>query len=293
MSLINLGDLAKPATTLIEKVSDAIGGIARPGQIVRLAKAENKADIARAEARIQISEMEERALQRMVREEGKKQENIENITAKAVPHLKEGATPEKIEDDWIVNLFDKARLVSDGEMQQIWAHLLAEEANRPGRFSKRTIDIVASLDRRDADLFTALASTVWEIGSEPVALVFDANSVTRSASNLTFSEYQHLSSLGLIITKTSGYVFSFSQFPGMNHIDISYFGRRLILNKPENVDSFQAGKVLLTEAGKQLFRISGATPAREFYEDCLARWIDGGWHPAESLSRIEQSPNWY
>ena len=29
-SLINLGDLSKPATVLVEKISDAIGGIFKP-----------------------------------------------------------------------------------------------------------------------------------------------------------------------------------------------------------------------------------------------------------------------
>ena len=65
-ALINLGELSRPATVLIEKISDAIGGIAKPWQIERVAKAEAKAEVARAEGRIQISEIEERALQRMV-----------------------------------------------------------------------------------------------------------------------------------------------------------------------------------------------------------------------------------
>ncbi len=43
--LINLGDLSKPVTVLIERVSDAVGGIAKPWQIKRIAKAETKADL--------------------------------------------------------------------------------------------------------------------------------------------------------------------------------------------------------------------------------------------------------
>jgi hypothetical protein len=84
-SLINLGDLSKPATTLIEKVSDAVGGIAKPWHTVRLAKAEAKAEIIRAQTRIQISEIEERALIRMVREEGKKQEKYRKYHGTGYP----------------------------------------------------------------------------------------------------------------------------------------------------------------------------------------------------------------
>ncbi len=35
-SLVNIGELSKPATVLIEKISDAVGGIAKPWQIRRV-----------------------------------------------------------------------------------------------------------------------------------------------------------------------------------------------------------------------------------------------------------------
>jgi hypothetical protein len=41
--LISIPDLSKPATVLIEKISDAVGGIAKPWQTVRVARAEAKA----------------------------------------------------------------------------------------------------------------------------------------------------------------------------------------------------------------------------------------------------------
>src|SRR5665811_737521 len=96
-ALAVLGTLSKPATTLIEKVSDAVGGIAKPWQINRVAKAEAEADIIRANARVEISEIEQRALLRMVREEGKKQENIESITAQAVPLLSSDSKTEDLD----------------------------------------------------------------------------------------------------------------------------------------------------------------------------------------------------
>ncbi len=41
-ALSNIGELSKPATVLIEKVSDAIGGIFRPWQIRRVALANQR-----------------------------------------------------------------------------------------------------------------------------------------------------------------------------------------------------------------------------------------------------------
>ena len=34
-----------------------------------------------------------------------------------------------MEEDWIANFFDKCRIVSDSEMQSLWARVLAGEAN--------------------------------------------------------------------------------------------------------------------------------------------------------------------
>lgn len=39
-SIVNLGEISKPATVLIEKISDAVGGVFKPYQIRRVAEAE-------------------------------------------------------------------------------------------------------------------------------------------------------------------------------------------------------------------------------------------------------------
>src|SRR6267142_5975783 len=119
-SLGNLGDLTKPATVLIEKIFDALGGYFRPRQIRRLAKAEAEAEIIKAQTGIEVADIQRRALNRWVAEETKKQDNIERITQKAIPQLEESSNPQNIEDDWIVNFFDKCRIISDDEMQSLW-----------------------------------------------------------------------------------------------------------------------------------------------------------------------------
>src|SRR5258708_34931791 len=119
--LPSLGDLSKPATVLVEKISDAVGGIFKPYQIVRVAKAEAQADRVRVESQIEISDIQRRAFRRFLDEEGKKQKNIEDITGKALPQLEENSKPDEVENDWITNFFDKCRLISDDEMQGLWS----------------------------------------------------------------------------------------------------------------------------------------------------------------------------
>lgn len=109
-SLVNLGDITKPANTLIKKISEAVGGYFKPHQIKRIAKAEAEASIIKAHAQIEVTDLERRAIARFVAEEARRQENIESITEQALSQLKTGATPDKVEDDWITNFFEKCRI---------------------------------------------------------------------------------------------------------------------------------------------------------------------------------------
>jgi predicted DNA binding CopG/RHH family protein len=54
----------------------------------------------------------------------------------------------------------RARRVSDEDMQSVWAKILAEEAKKPGSFSKRTVAFVETLDKDEANLFNELCRFV-------------------------------------------------------------------------------------------------------------------------------------
>jgi hypothetical protein len=97
-------------------------------------------------------------LGRFLVEEAQKQRNIEAITQQALPLLNEESDPRNVDNDWIANFFDKSRIVSDNEMQILWARILAGEANAPGQYSKRSVNLLSSFDKRDAQLFDPRSS---------------------------------------------------------------------------------------------------------------------------------------
>jgi len=162
-SLINLGELSRPATVLVEKISEAVGGVFRPYQIRRVAQAEAEAEKIRAVSQIEVTDLHRRAMHRFLEEEAKKQQNIESITSKALPQVGDSAVPDQVENDWLTNFFDKCRLISDEDMQVLWSKVLAGEANKPGKFSKRTIGLLSSLDKSDALLFQRFCAFGWMI----------------------------------------------------------------------------------------------------------------------------------
>ena len=65
-SLVNLGNLSKPADTLIKKVSSAIGGVFEPWQIKRVAKAKAESNLIKAKSEIEITELHRRAMHSFV-----------------------------------------------------------------------------------------------------------------------------------------------------------------------------------------------------------------------------------
>ncbi|XGV96379.1 MAG: DUF2806 domain-containing protein [Leptolyngbya sp. BL-A-14] len=273
-SLINLGDVSKPAVVLIEKISDAIGGLFKPYHIRQIARAEADADKIKAIAQIEITELQQRALQRFVFEEAKKQNNIEAITAKALPYLNEDANPNDVEDDWITNFFDKSRLISDEHMQELWAKLLAGEANSPGSYSKRTIDLLSSLDKADALLFSTLCRFCFFLEEDISPLIYSQDYLIYTNSGINFSTLNHLDDIGLIsFNFMSGY--ALSELP--KHINAIYHTILLSIEFPEVQDNhLDTGKVILTKAGQELARICVSEPISDFLDYVLGMWRDKG-----------------
>lgn len=277
--IINLGELSKPATVLVEKISDAVGGIFKPYQIVRVARAEAVAERVRAESQIEISEVERRTVQRFLREEVRKQRNIEEITRQALPQVNEGAEPETVGDDWIANFFDKCRLVSDADMQRLWSRVLAGEANAPGSYSKRTVNFLSSLDSSEANLFTQLCSCAWYIGT-PVPLIYDVLNATYKKRGLDFISLSHLDTVGLIkFDNTVG----FKRIGLPKTVAVSYFGTLVTLEFPkDDGNDLQLGKVLFTKTGMDLARVCGARPDPDIFRYTLDQWKRLGYIHGEA-----------
>lgn len=261
-SIVNLGELAKPATILIEKVSNAVGVLYEPRRIRKKAEAEAEAEKIKALAGIELSEIQQRGIERLVHQEARKQENIESITAKAAAELPSDAKTDELEEDWVAHFFDRCDKVSNEQMQSLWSRLLAGEATNPGTYSKRTVDFIASMDKSDADLFTKFCQFVWVIG-EVTPLIFDEQAEIYTSQGINFTSLKHLDSIGLIsFESTSGY----RKLGLPKQAVIFYYGLPTLAEFANEKDNeMKVGKALLTQAGKELVNICGSQRSQEFY----------------------------
>lgn len=274
-SIINIGDISKPAVVLIEKISDALGVYFEPHRVTRMARAEAEAQKIKATVQIETTELHQRALHRFLAEEAKKQDNIESITAKALPYLEAESKPQNIENDWITSFFDKCRLISDEQMQTLWAKVLAGEANSSGSYSKRTVNFLSCLDKQDAINFATLCRFGWFFGDRYMfPLIYNEQESIYKEQGITFNVLEHLDDIGLV---------SFTPINGYSQIELPKYSCFFYYEIPINVEftmekdnQLDIGKVILTQIGQQLTPICGSEPVPGFLNYVLDRWSGTG-----------------
>ena len=234
-----------------------------------MAKAEAEAAMIKAQSEIEISDLHRRTAHRLIGEEAQRQKNMEDITAKALPHLDEKATPDSMENDWLVNFFDKSRIVSDNEMQELWSRVLAGEANTPGTYSKRTVNFLSDLDKAEAELFTKLCGFGWMI-EELVPLVLDVQAEIYNKHGINFNSLSHLESIGLIQFNSITNI-SLSNVP--KRFAVLYYGKSLVLEMPKDANNrLGVGMVRLTKIGQEIAPICRSKPVEGFWGYVMDKW---------------------
>lgn len=92
----------------------------------------------------------------MLFEEERKQNNIEQVTQKVLGNLEPTLTisdVQNIDEDWVFNAYQKASQYSDTDMQELWAKIIAGEIGQQGSFSRRTVNTLFDLDKRQVTYF--------------------------------------------------------------------------------------------------------------------------------------------
>lgn len=156
--------LTAPIEKLIDAVAKATGILYQPTQVVRLANAQAKADLIKANCDIEIEKLRERAAARTVHLELRRQANIESILGKTVRRLEATKSVGSPHPDWLVQFFESCKDISDDELQELWSAILADETRKPGSYQAKTLDFLRYISKEDALLFSKVASLVITIG---------------------------------------------------------------------------------------------------------------------------------
>jgi hypothetical protein len=169
-------------------------------------------------------------------------------------------------------------------MQQLWSRILAGEANTPGSFAKRTVNLLGDLEKTDAELFNLLCCFGWTFDYF-MPLVFDVKHTIYRGHGITFASLSHLETLGLVRFDPLG---GFVRTKLPRTVTVSYYGRTLDLRlAKDDENDLPVGNVMMTRAGLELARVCQTEAVEGFFEYVHDQWAASGLVPK---SGSEQGP---
>jgi hypothetical protein len=144
-------DIVKATEELIKLIDHTMGVVLEPTKTVLQAKADMKAERDRIRNKYKLDKIDikERIKHRRFLTELRRQHNLEEIGYKALEFLPKNSEPQKISIDWINSYMTNAQDVGEEELRTLWAKILAGEANKPGKYSKRTLSYLQDFSLED------------------------------------------------------------------------------------------------------------------------------------------------
>ncbi len=146
----------------------------RPYGIIREARAEATAAVIRAEGDVAALEIRQRTAGRFLSREFRRQENIDAVVEVAAGLLPPAADVQAPDEDWMSRFFTDAGDISDEQLRDLFARILAREVQGPGRCHRRTLTVLKDLEGREAGHFKFVAAHAWLYQREAILLTVDA-----------------------------------------------------------------------------------------------------------------------
>lgn len=257
MDIKNLAGLSKPLTKLIEVIASGCNWIAQPYQIKRLANANAYASSIQSKEefkqglRNSLLEYTQRSILSV--RENRQVENLANIINYAEQELqaidKINDTP--VSPEWSSLFFDYAQNIYEEEAQIVWAKILAQETASPGKFFKRTLDILHNIEPFEAKWFVELCQFVLD----DMFVHFDVILYEYFKMN----KLQSMMDCGLLNAQKC--IINFDK-----SVDTINFKSYRLIKKFSNIqpENISMSGFTLTDAGYQLYKITQVSSNLDF-----------------------------
>lgn len=158
--------------------------------------------------------------------------NMGNVLLKSTPLIT--ASENKISDDNDVfwGLLEHSKEISNEEMQELIAKIIAGEYNAPGTYAMSTLQIIKMLGKNELELFEKMCGLLIDKERIPKELFALSDNVKELMSKvgIDFGSLQTLQSLGLFLPND---MTRSIENPEKKNFAIQYFEKQIILT-PEN-----------------------------------------------------------
>lgn len=269
-----LATISKIGLKLLDVIERASGWaifVDRPERIAR------KTLIEEIQHRSDLNSLEKQAMISNVKRIMREYNNQRFIVEEAISKLEETAKPEDVDEDWIVQFMDKTRLVSDEEVQHIWAKLLAEECNDPNSVPKSLLFTLERMSKEDAEAFVNICRLSVSIDNDffPVIVSDKYENDYYGKYDINYEVLLQLDKLGLLensIGKTGNFHTVSDNMLNDSQTKLSYFNHNYYVSG--DVDSIPVGVVLLTKDGQALCKAISCDEAQGFWDEMILPWIE-------------------
>lgn len=226
---------------------------------------------------------------RFLTQELRKQNNLEQIFKKTEQALQneqvesQETFSEPLNEDWLSYYIEGASKISDEQVQDLWAKILAGEIITPKTFSKRTLDVLLRLSQEEAKLFEKICRYVVEIDDKLILI----NEENFNPSNyFTYLEILRLGECGLINSSTTNSLNA--NIAPTDKFAIVY-GKDVIIGETTKQEKIHLQIFPLTVAGTELIKIILPTRKYDYLKELTKylrnKYKDIAWNINQILSR--------
>lgn len=188
---------------------------------------------------------------------GRQYTNFGNTLLKSAPMITAGENNISDDNDVFWGLLDHSKEISNEEMQELIAKIIAGEYNKPGSYSMNTLQTIKRLGKDEIELFERMCSLIVNEVQIPEKFFAGSNEVKMIYRDLKidFGSFQNLQSLGLFLP--NGMI---SQIPNneKSKFRLTYFDKNIffeLANKDTTSSDIRIEEFYgLSQTGRQLIK---------------------------------------
>lgn len=172
----------------------------------------------------------------------------------------------EMDNDFFWNTMEHSKSVSNEDMQELIAKIIAGEYNNPGSYTMSTLQTIKMLGKQDLELFELICSLCVNDDQIPkvvFSLPEDLKPVLNSM-NIDFGSLQNLQSLGLFLPNEMS---RNMENPNKRNFALSYLGSQIIF-EPTHETNYEIrlpGFYSLSNTGKQIINHLNIKFSEEYY----------------------------
>lgn len=164
--------------------------------------------------------------------------------------------------DWLMRFFDTVGNISDKDLQQLWAKVLAGEIAEPKTCSLRTLDMIRNMSSEEAEIFSHLCKYVMRSGDsyyiDSIGFMGDEEGTNKCKA---YMEKQGLSYEESIVLLVEAGAFSTDHDLAIylhKNVTLVMYNKKItgiVMKYEEEPSLFQRDAYWLTASGRELFHI--------------------------------------